>query len=102
VRPIDKIGQITMKPLEPGALKGMTLNADASDGTIRVELLTEDGYRVRGHAKEDAVVIKGDDLRHAVAWTGKTLADLAPGRYMLRIHLDNAEVFAVSLRSGQQ
>jgi hypothetical protein len=33
-----------------------------------------------------------------VAWNDKTLADLPPGKYMLRLHLDNAAVYAVSYR----
>jgi len=41
-------------------------------------------------------VIGGDSLRHAVKWGDKTLADLPPGRYHLRAHLDRATLFAVS------
>ena len=99
VRPIETIGQITMKPMQLDGVKGITLNGDASDGAIRVELLDEDGYRVRGFSKDDAVVIRGDKLDHEVAWTGNTVAGLAPGRYMLRLYLEKAEVFAVSLRA---
>ncbi len=73
------------------------MNADAADGSVRVELLNDDGYRVRGFSRDDAVPMKGDSLRHIVAWNGKTLDQLPAGPYLLRIHLDRATVFAITL-----
>jgi hypothetical protein len=75
----------------------MTINADASKGAVRMELLDDQGYRMRGFSREDSQPASGDSLRHPVAWNGKTLRDLPPGRYMPRLHLENAEVFAVTL-----
>jgi len=49
----------------------------------------------------DAEPIRGDALRHAVAWKGQTLRDLPPGLYSLRLHLAQAEVFAVTLKNGK-
>ncbi|MEP6662485.1 MAG: hypothetical protein ABJC04_02370 [Verrucomicrobiota bacterium] len=93
---LENIGQVTLKPLDLRGCKGMTVNGDASKGTIRCELLTEDGFRVRGYSKDDAVSLRGDSLRHRVAWKENDLGKLPSGRYMLRLHLENAEVFAVS------
>ena len=53
--------------------------------------------RVRGFSRDDAVAVRGDSLRHAVGWKDKCLADLPPGRYHLRAHVDRAAVFAVSI-----
>jgi hypothetical protein len=97
-RPLENIGQITLRPLSLAGRREITLNGDAGQGSIRVELLTEDGYRVRGFTIDDAVGITGDSLRHAVTWNGGQLSDLPPGSYMLRVHLDNAEVFALTLK----
>ena len=98
VRPLERFGQITLKPIPFDGVDGLTLNADAGEGTIRVEILSEDGYRVRGFARDDAVAISGDGLRHPVRWKECRIADLPAGRYSLRLHLDHSEVYAITLR----
>ena len=64
---------------------------------IGVEILTERGLRIQGFAKEDARPITGDALDHPVAWKDRVLADLGPGRFIVRIHLDRATVYAADL-----
>ncbi|MSU23277.1 MAG: hypothetical protein EXS32_05565 [Opitutus sp.] len=96
IRPLDRIGQVTFKPRDLRAFSSLTLNADASRGAIRVEVL-DDGYRIPGFTKADSIPIESDSLRHRVAWKGRTLRDLPPGRHMLRVHLENAELFALTL-----
>ena len=67
-----------------------------------------DGYRIKGdvkgkvvpvYTKELCKPIKGDSLRHQVRWiyTNMSFEKLPPGEYMLRLHLKNAEVFAVNI-----
>jgi hypothetical protein len=99
-KPLENIGQVTLKPLDLAGCGAMTVNGIA-EGAIRVELLTHDGYRVRGYSKDDAVPIQGDSLRHQVSWRGRTLNELPPGRYLVRLHLDNATVYAVSFADNQ-
>ena len=62
---------------------------------IRVELLDESGYRVRGVTREGAVPLTGDSLRHAVRW--KHNASPPPGKRHLRLHLLRATVYALSI-----
>ncbi len=95
------IGQVTMRPLRLPDYAAITLNASASEGEIFVELLDATGHRVKGYTKDDALVIKGDALRHPVAWRERALADLPEGEYMLRIHLKKASVFAVNLTTNE-
>ena len=97
LEPLEHIGQITLKPLDLSHIVGITLNADAQEGSIHVEVLTDRGLRIRGFTKEDAQPITGDALHHMVAWQDKTLADLNGGRFILRIHLDRATVYAMNL-----
>ena len=97
-RPLENIGQITLKPIDLTGASELSVNADAAEGSIRVEILNEDGYRLRGFTRDDAQPIKGDSLHHSVTWQQHRLADLPPGRYILRLHLDNAEVFALTVR----
>ena len=97
-RPLENIGQITLKPIELSGVREISLNADAAGGSIRVELLDEDGYRIRGFSRDDAQPVEGDSLNHTAAWGERTLDDLPAGRYIIRLHLDNAEVFALTVR----
>jgi hypothetical protein len=94
--PMDGMAQVTLRPIKAtgGAI---SLNADASAGTVQVEVLDAEGRRVRGFAQEDAVPITGDGLRHPVRWKGHKFAELPAGAYMLRLHMNDAEVFAVEV-----
>jgi hypothetical protein len=103
--PLEHVGQVTLKPIDLGGASAITVNADARDGgEVRVELLDEAGRRVRGFSFDDAAPIRGDSLRHRVAWKNKSLSDLtaaaaaaAAGAYHLRIHLRRATLYAVSI-----
>jgi hypothetical protein len=66
---------------------------------VRVEVLNEHGYRMRGFSRDDADPIRGDSISHRVKWGERSLSDLPPGKYMLRLRLENAEVFAITLES---
>jgi hypothetical protein len=94
--PLHDVGQVTLKETDLTNCTHMTLNADASAGDIRVELLDADGYRVEGLTEDDAVLITGDSLRHEVRWNTRAMTDIQ-GEYRVRIHLHNAEVFAVDI-----
>lgn len=96
-KPLENIGQITLKPMSLEDVKQITINANAHEGAVRLEILTSEGYRVRGFSKDEAKPFTGDSLKYAATWEKRTLEDLPPGEYMLRLHLDNAEVFAVTL-----
>lgn len=94
-KPLEHVGQVTLRPLDLSGCREITLNADATEGSVRVEILSEDGYRVRGYTRDDAVPLQGDSLRHPVAWQGRRLEQLPPGRYLLRLHLEKATVYAL-------
>jgi hypothetical protein len=96
-RPIEKVGQMTLKPTRIESLDGFTINADASKGALRVELMNEDGYVIPGFAKADAIPITGDSLRHHPKWNADVAASFKPGVYTIRVHLENADLFAVTI-----
>jgi len=104
--PQGEVGQVTLRPLDLSGCRDMTVNADASGGAVQVEVLNADGYRVRGFAREDAVPITGDGLRLPVRWRGgadsqdQTLADLPIGSYCLRVFLQHADLYAVTVTNG--
>ena len=97
-KPFKNIGQVTLKPVDLKDIREITINGDASKGSIRVEVLNADGYRVQHFTKAHARPLTGDALHHKVAWKNRGLKHLPPGKYMLRLHLDNAEVFSVTLK----
>jgi hypothetical protein len=97
VRPTEGVAQITFQPLELGPGSAMTINADAAAGAVEPELLDENGRRIRGFASEDALPVTGDGLRCPVRWRGRQTGELPRGRYLLRLHLKNAEVFAITV-----
>lgn len=98
IEPTDAIAQVTLKSIQLRNVKRVTINADATDGDVRVELLTAEGYRVAGYTRDQSVIITGNSFRHPVNWEGKMVADLAAGRYQLRLHLKNARLFALTIQ----
>ncbi len=92
----NSIGQVTLKARDFATVKSISINANASKGNVRVEVLNEDGYRIRGFSKDDVIPLTSDVIKAEVHWREKKISDLAPGKYMLRIHLQDAELFAIT------
>lgn len=99
IGPIDDIGQITLKRFDLRGIAECSVNADASAGSVRVEVLDANERRVRGFTRDESSSLRGDGLALLPHWNGKTLGDLPQGQYVLRLHLENAKVFAVDLYS---
>ena len=97
VRPVARVGQITLRAMDLGRWDSMSLNADAIKGRIRCEVLNENGYRLRGFTREDAVPMEGDSSQHRVRWRERSVSGLPAEPLHLRLHLENAEVFALTL-----
>ena len=95
-KPLENIGQITLKPINFAGATALKLNADASGGTIRAELLDPDGKKIPGFTKEDALPVTGDSLRHILQWKSRRLAELDNDSCLLRLHLQNATVYALT------
>jgi hypothetical protein len=95
----NTIGQVTLKARDLSGVKAILVNARTqAGGAVRLEILDEDGYRLDGFTKDDAIPLTGDKLDFTAAWKEKSCAALKPGRYQLRFHLDRAELFACSLQ----
>ncbi len=99
-QPLENVGQITLKPIRRSGMTRLQLNADASVGAIRVEVLDRNGKRLRGFAYDDAVPIRGDSLRHVVRWKSRAISDLPDQDYLLRIHLERATIYALTLTAS--
>ena len=95
--PQAQVGQVTLKAVDLTGYQGLTLNANAGQGIIHVELLDAEGRRLPGFTRAQALPITGDRLDHPVAWQGVTLNQCPVHQVMIRIYLENAELFAVTL-----
>ena len=71
------------------------LNADASAGEIRCELLGAAGQPLAGFGRGDALAINADGVRQAVAWRGQAgMPALTDGPVQLRVHLREARLYS--------
>jgi hypothetical protein len=73
------------------------VNANAAGGAVWCEILDEDGFRISGFDKANCTPLKKDTTRYRFAWKDKKLADLPPAKYHLRIHLQKATAYAITL-----
>lgn len=99
IRPIEKLGQITLEPITFEKITALSLNADVADGAIRMEILTSDGRKLEGYTKEESEVIRGDDLRHPVAWNTNRISDFADWN-LLAAHLPGKRRHGLCSHSG--
>lgn len=95
-------GSLVTRPL---LLRGKRLfmNADASRGEIRVEVLegrpeieAGSAKNIEGFAKADCVPVRSDNVRHGVVWSGHSDVEALANRPVrLRILLQNARLFGI-------
>jgi hypothetical protein len=107
MEPAAQDGVLTTETLR-FAGSNLTINADASQGSIAVEVLDEKGDPVEGCSLADVIPVTGDDCRCAVKWKGDRglvkecresdlVADYAPALrkpHKLRFHIKNARLFS--------
>lgn len=96
LRPREALGQVTLKTVDIRGYRTLTLNASAAEGNLWVEALDGEGRRIPGFDRAHALPIRGDRLAHPVAWQEVCLAQLPVRDVMLRIYVENAELFAVT------
>ncbi len=95
-------GWIITKPFK---LEGsqLELNADASEGSIAVEILNEDGDPLPGFARADCEPLaKVDGIRLHSRWKEKESMRTIVGQTVrLKIHLDRTELFAFQVKEAK-
>ncbi len=92
-------GKVETKPLfiPKGQLE---LNADASLGTIMVEVLGEYSNVQPGFSAKNCIQIKTDSLHHQISWAGKKLTSAKlPLRF--RFLISNADLYAFRIRADE-
>ena len=93
-------GTLTTKPLTFAGAK-LTLNANAQNGRVLVEVLDADGRPIAGYGKSDCDAFEGDSLRHTVTWKGKAdLTRLEGKAVKLRFYLRQAKLYSFAFPTG--
>jgi hypothetical protein len=77
--------------------KKLTLNADATDGELRVQIRDAAGEPIPGLTFADCRSIKDDSLNAPVQWQTKSLVDVAGKPVRLEFAFKNASLFAFDL-----
>jgi len=93
----DRPGELLTQPLKRG--DDLALNAATSDdGWVRVAVLDACGSALEGYSLEECEPLSGDCAELRPFWTsGRTVRDIAPDEFRLRIVAKNARVFALTV-----
>lgn len=70
---IGSTGELRLKPITLGAADAMTVNCDASGGSLKVELLNPDNSVIYGYSRDDCDTITSDTYGTTVSWQGRGL-----------------------------
>jgi len=88
-------GVLMTEPLTPKENQ-LLINAQASDGYIAAEILDESAQPLAGFSRDDCDRFTGDDIQHAVTWSGKANLDaLRNKKVRLKFYLCNAKLFSM-------
>ena len=102
----DKEGLVTTAPLgvKPDSL---WINADATGGSLQVELVDPFERVISGFGKDDCVPLTGDETEHRVRWKGnpkaatgtngleEKMVSQSTGTFKVKVYLNNAKLFAL-------
>jgi hypothetical protein len=73
----------------------LRINADASGGEIRIEILDESGQAIEPFTVTNCRPIVGDNVRHKVSWKGADNFSTLRGKDVrLRLVMKNAKLYA--------
>ena len=93
--PKNNPATLTMKPLfSPG--NRLVINAETLGGRVEAELLSVDGYIIKGFSRDACDTFTGDSLAHTFTWKGK--ADI--GKHLpvrVRFYLEKAKLYSLQI-----
>ena len=87
-------GTLTTRPMRFSG-KHLSVNVDADEGELLVEVLDEDGEPIPRLSREKCVPIRADDTLQPVKWRGaRDLSKLAGKPVRFRFHLTNGRLYS--------
>lgn len=88
-------GHITTTPVQPTGGRVLTVNADASGGTLDIELQDLAGTPLTGFAAADFDTITTDDLDHSPTWGGLPMP--TGQAFRIKFVLDDATLYSYEI-----
>ena len=80
----------------------LVVNADASLGSMAVEILGADGQSLKGLTKDDADLFTGNSVRHTVTWNGSPDVKSLKGKPIaLKFYLDRCKLYSFVFQSAR-
>ena len=77
---------------------GVVVNTDAGKGSVRLEILDDQGQPIPGFTREQARPITGNHLRARAAWTSEAApTDLRGCRTRLKLYIENGHLYSLSI-----
>lgn len=92
---IGTTGTVRLLPITLGAADALTVNCDASGGSLNVELLDERNQVIYGYSRADCDTITTDTFGTVVTWAGRGL--IASRTVKLVFVLDSATLHSISV-----
>ena len=87
-------GVLTTRPIRMSGER-LVVNADASEGSVAVEILEPGGTPIEGFGRKNAAAAKGDSLRHNMKWArGSDVSALKGRPIVLKFHLERSRLFS--------
>lgn len=91
---MDGTGTLTTKAMNVGGAE-LLLNADASKGSIKAELLDANGTPIPGYTKDDFNTITSDSVEHRLTWgDSANVTALAGQAVSLKLYSENSEIYS--------
>ena len=88
-------GVLTTKPIVFRTGSKLVINAEATHGAVRAEILDESGKPLPRFGSDDCDAFSGDGIRHTVTWRANSDVSALAGRPIaLRFHLENAKLYS--------
>jgi len=94
----DEAGVVETVPLQPQGDR-LLVNADASNGELRIEILDATGRPIPGYQERECTPIRSDSVRHRVGWQSRDRLPVGEP-ICLRFHMKNARLFSYTIRGG--
>lgn len=83
--------------------EGVSINADASEGEIHVEICDGEGKPIPGFEMGKCKTVRGDAKDLKVEWENRPDTDVLSGKMLrLRLKAVNSRIYSVTMTNGQQ
>ena len=93
--PVDGTGELTTHPILFDE-QDLVINAQVEQtGSLRVEVLDQDGHVVDGYGLSDSDAFAGDEVEHRPSWNGRRLSELSGRSLKFRIVLEKTRLFTL-------